>query len=124
MPDTTLHFPIGNSIRFYQLQTPGVRIERTLQPARGRKDVESNCEPAEEEAERLDDEEAVPCDRACAAASRACELAGGERAFACCTRCALSTTDAAMQPRRRTVVYVPPMAGSDIQVWKAAIPAN
>jgi hypothetical protein len=91
MPDTTLHFPIGNSIRFHQLQTPGVDIERTVQPARGREDVERDGEPAEEEAERLDDEEAVPSDCARPAAGRACELAGGGRAFASCTRCVVST---------------------------------
>jgi hypothetical protein len=95
MPDTTLHFPIGNSIRFHQLQTPGVDMERTLQPARGREDIERDGEPAEEEAERLDDEEAVPSDCACPTAGRACELAGGRRAFASCTRRVVSTAGGA-----------------------------
>jgi hypothetical protein len=96
MPDTTLHFPIGNSIRFHQLQTPGVDIERTLQPARGREDVERDGDPAEEEAGRLDDEEAVPSDGARPAAGRACELAGGGRAFASCTRCVVRAGSATM----------------------------
>jgi hypothetical protein len=39
-----------------------IAYERTLQPTRRGEDVERDGEAAKEEAERLDDEGAVPCD--------------------------------------------------------------